>query len=115
MTMPRAMKGLYAEEMKSLAIAPDIIMVMYVAKDGVTKEQMREHYKNILLPWLKNNEVTRAKCWIAQYDGLLSIIIQVNVYVGEWSEIQDIHELYRSREGALMEARLLSECYVDEV
>jgi hypothetical protein len=51
--MPEAKKGLYVEETKSLQIAPNSFMVVYVAKDGVTKEQMRDHYENIMHPWLK--------------------------------------------------------------
>jgi hypothetical protein len=113
--MPEAKKGLYVQETKSLQIATHSFMVVYVAKDGVTKEQMRDHYQNIMHPWLKNNGVTRAKCWIVQHDGLRSIAVHVNAYLGDWNMIEGIQNLYRSREGALMEARLLSECYVNEV
>jgi hypothetical protein len=114
--MPEAKKGQYAEETNSLKIAPNSFMVMYVAKDGVTKEQMRDHYQNIMLPWLKDNGVTRAKCWIVQHDGLRSMALHFNGgYFGDWSMIEGIQDLYRSHEGALMEAKLLSECYVNEV
>jgi hypothetical protein len=113
--MPEAKKGIYAEETKSLQIAPHSYMVVYVAKDGVTKEQMRDHYENTMHPWLKKNGVTRAKCWIVQHDGLCSMAVHVNAYRGDWSMIDGIQELYRSREGALMEAKLMSECYVNEV
>jgi hypothetical protein len=110
------MKGLYVEVTRSLNIAPHSFMVVYVAKEGVTKEQMRDHYQNTMLPWLKKNGVTRAKCWIVQHDGLRSMALHFNgVYSGDWYMIDGIQDLYRSREGALMEAQLLSECFVNEV
>jgi hypothetical protein len=113
--MPDAKNGLYVEETKSLQIAPDSFMVMYVAKDGVTKEQMRDHYQDKMLPWLKKHGVTRAKCWIVRHDGLLSMALHVNDYSGDWYMIEGIQDIYRSLEGALMEAQLLSNCYVNEV
>jgi len=97
------------EEMKYLPITNDIFVVMYVANAGVTKQQMCDHYERIMLPWLKYNEVTKAKCWIAQHGDSLSIIVQVDAYVGEWSKIQDIHKLYRSDHEVLMKAELVWE------
>jgi hypothetical protein len=109
-------KGVYAEEMNYLDIAPDICLTIYVAKEGVTKEQMRDHYQQVMLPWLKDYGMTRAKCWVSQHGDLLSLNVQVVKYTGEWSTIPGIHDLYRSDSGrALMKTRLLSECYVNEI
>jgi hypothetical protein len=114
--MPKATKGVYAEEINYIRLAHDICLVTYVAKEDVTKEQMRDHYQQVVLPWLKDNGMTRSKCWISQHGDLLSLNVEVPDYYGDWSKIIGIHDLYRSDSGgALMKTRLLSECYVNEI
>lgn len=89
-------KAMIAEEMKYLTIAKNIQVVVYVAKDGVTEEQMQDHFQQKMIPWLKSNAMTEVLYWIARHGDLLSIIVQVDVYRSDWSEIPDIHKLYRS-------------------
>jgi hypothetical protein len=99
-----------AKAMKYLPIGYGVYMVMYVARECVTQDQMVNHYETIMKPWLKKHKVTKVRCWIARHGGLLSMILQVNDYSGDWSEIEDIHELYRSDSKRwLMRAQLWSE------
>jgi hypothetical protein len=102
---PKAMKRIHLED--------DRYLVVYVARAGVTDQQMLDHYRKIMIPWLKKKKMTNFKCWIARHDGLLSIIIQVNVYLGDWRKIPNIQKLYRSdsKNRVLMEA--LAEEYID--
>jgi hypothetical protein len=102
---PKAMKRIHLED--------DRYLVVYVARAGVTEQQMLDHYRKIMVAWLRKNKMTNFKCWIARHDGLLSIIIQVNAYLGDWSKIPGVHKLYRSdsKKRVLMEA--LSEEYID--
>jgi hypothetical protein len=110
MNMAQITEGVaIAQEIAYLPIEENSLVVVYVAKDGKTKEDIHDHYKGVMIPWLKAHGVTKATSWIARHDGLLSIIIQVDVYYGDWREIPDIHLLYRSdSQKMLMAAELLS-------
>jgi hypothetical protein len=102
---PKAMKRIHLED--------DRYLVVYVARAGVTDQEMLDHYRKKMVPWLRKQKMTNFKCWIARHDGLLSIIIEVPVYLGDWRKIPNIHKLYRSdsKKRVLMEA--LSEEYID--
>ena len=95
------------EVMNSLPLAKDAILVVYVAKYGVTKEEMYDHYEKVMIPWLKKNYVTEVKCWISRHNRTNSITLLVDAYVGDWRTIRDIHTLYRSdSKKMLMKAEL---------
>jgi len=103
----------WAKAMKRIEVEAGVFMVAYVARPCVTEQQMFDHYRKKIIPWLKYNKVTEVRCWIARYDGVLTLLLQVDEYVGEWNEIDGVQELYRSGpEGVLMEALLLSEDWI---
>jgi hypothetical protein len=96
------------EDMNRLLLADDSYLVMYVARKGITEERMYDHYENVMIPWLRDNDVTEVKCWISQHNRTYSIILQVDAYSGDWREIDDIHTLYRSNSKmVLMKAQLM--------
>jgi hypothetical protein len=96
------------EDMSRLLLADDSYLVVYVAKKDVKKEDMYYHYENVMIPWLRENDVTEVKCWISRHNSTYSIILQVDAYIGDWRGIKDIHTLYRSNPNMeLMKAQLM--------
>jgi hypothetical protein len=83
-------------------------LAVYVAKNGITESQIEAHFNNIMKDWIISRGMNLVGHWIVRHGDLFSLIVLVNVYNSDWSEIPGIKDIYRSSDGVLMDVRTKS-------